>query len=195
MKVIIASNNKHKVDEIQKILRPFGFETYSLSESGIDVEIDETGTTFEENSMIKARAILDMTGEITLADDSGLIVDYLGGAPGVYSARYAGDDASYDDNNKKLVRELDGVPEEKRSARFVSVITMLFPDGREIVARGEVEGVIGTKELGSNGFGYDPLFIVPEKSCTFAELTESEKNSISHRARALVSLRKSLEKK
>ena len=187
---ILASSNKHKLEEIQEILKAFDFELLTLAEVGLgDLEIIEDGETFEANSYIKAKTVMDLKHMITIADDSGLEVDYLGGAPGVYSARYAGEHVSYADNNKKLLEALNGVPSEARSARFVTVITMLFENGEKIVARGEVSGIIGTELKGNSGFGYDPLFYVPEIGKTFAECTSEEKNKLSHRANALVKLR------
>ena len=195
-KAILASSNKHKLEEIQEILKEFDYELLTLSDVGLgDLEIIEDGETFEENSYIKAKTVLDLKKVITIADDSGLEVDYLNGAPGVYSARYAGDHVSYSDNNKKLLEALIGVPEEDRTARFVTVITMLFENGEKIVARGEVEGIIGTELKGNGGFGYDPLFYVPEIGKTFAECTSDEKNKLSHRANALVQLKEILSKR
>jgi XTP/dITP diphosphohydrolase len=193
-KVIIASNNKHKIDEIKDILKDFGFELISLREAGIDVEVEEDGKTFEENAFKKADEIMKLRGEICLSDDSGLEVDVLGGAPGVMSARFAGEHGNDKKNNEKLLELLREVPQEKRSARFVSVISMVSPQGKEIMAKGYVEGRIGYEERGNNGFGYDPLFIVPELNKTYAELTAEEKNSISHRSRALQELKGKLEK-
>ncbi len=193
---ILASSNKHKLEEIQKILSEFDFELLTLAEVGLgDLEIIEDGETFEANSYIKAKAVMDLKQMITIADDSGLEVDYLHGAPGVYSARYAGEHVSYSDNNKKLLEALKGVPSEKRTARFVTVITMLFENGDKIVARGEVMGIIGTELKGNSGFGYDPLFYVPEIGKTFAECTPEEKNKMSHRANALIKLKALLEEK
>ncbi len=192
-KAILASSNKHKLEEIQTILSEFDYELLTLNEVGLgDLEIIEDGETFEENSYIKAKAVMDLKKIVTIADDSGLEVDYLEGAPGVYSARYAGDHVSYSDNNKKLLEALSGVPEAKRTARFVTVITMLFENGEKIVARGEVKGIIGTELKGDGGFGYDPLFYVPEIGKTFAECTSEEKNRLSHRANALVELKEIL---
>lgn len=195
MKMILASSNKHKLDEIMAITKDFGIDLMTMMDAGLgDMDIEENGSTFEENSYIKAKAVVDATGMAAIADDSGLEVDHLNGGPGVYSARYSGIEKDYDANNKKLMLELQGVPDDQRTARFVSVITMLWPDGKQIVVRGEIEGLIGYKEIGSNGFGYDPLFIVPSKGKTFAELTADEKNSISHRANALFKLREELAK-
>ena len=192
-KVVLASNNQHKLEEMKIILSDLGYSVVSMSEAGLtDFEIIEDGSTFEENSTIKAKAVLAELGEITIADDSGLMVDYLDGDPGIYSARYAGEDVSYADNNKKLLSVLEGVPFLERKARFVSVITMLFPNGEEIVTRGEIEGNISLQESGENGFGYDPLFYIPELKKTFAELTSDQKNEMSHRARALKQLKEKL---
>lgn len=189
-RAILASSNKHKLEEIQEILKAFDFELLTLAEVGLgDLEIIEDGETFEDNSYIKAKTVMDLKRMITLADDSGLEVDYLQGAPGVYSARYAGDHVSYEDNNKKLLDALKGVSKENRTARFVTVITMLFENGDKIVARGEVSGIIGTELKGNSGFGYDPLFYVPEIGKTFAECTSEEKNKMSHRANALMALK------
>ena len=192
-KVILASNNNHKLKEMKKILSDFNYEVVTMEEAGlINYEIVEDGETFEENSLIKAKTILKELGEITIADDSGLMVEYLDGEPGVYSARYAGEEVSYEDNNKKLLGVLEGASFLERKAKFVSVITMLFPSGDEIVVRGEIEGNIALTESGENGFGYDPLFYIPELKKTFAELSSEEKNEISHRARALKILKDKL---
>ncbi|MGB3366792.1 MAG: XTP/dITP diphosphatase [Acidaminobacteraceae bacterium] len=192
-RMILASGNAHKLEEIMEITKEFGIELVSMSDAGlVDFDIEENGDTFEENSMIKAKAVVDKLGEATIADDSGLMVDYLDGAPGIYSARYSGEDKNYDANNKKLLKELSGVPMEKRTARFVSVITLLTPEGRSLVVRGEIEGVISEGEIGGNGFGYDPLFYIPSKGKTFAELNSNEKNEISHRANALIKLKSEL---
>ncbi len=189
-KAILASSNQHKLEEIQAILSEFDYELLTLDQVGLgDLEIIEDGETFEENSLIKAKAVSELKGMITLADDSGLEVDHLNGAPGVYSARYAGEPTDNAANNKKLLEALNGVSEPERGARFVTVITMLFEDGEKIVVRGEVEGVIGTEEKGTGGFGYDPLFYVPSIGKTFAECAPEEKNQLSHRARALIQLK------
>jgi XTP/dITP diphosphohydrolase len=191
MDIIAATQNTHKIDEIQAIVRDYGMTVTSRHDAGIDdFEIEETGNTFEENSYIKAKTILYMTDKPVIADDSGLEVDYLNGEPGVYSARYAGvDGASADSaNNRKLLAKLQDVPEAERTARFVSVITLLFPDGREISVRGECEGRIAFELMGDNGFGYDPLFIPDGYEESFAQIHIDEKNKISHRARALQKL-------
>lgn len=185
-RVILASRNKGKLREIHAILEKFGMETISRDDAGLPTfEVEETGTTFEENSFIKAKAILDIAHTITIADDSGLEVDALGGAPGVYSARYAGEGCTPADNNEKLLRELRDVPEAERGAAFVSVITMLFPNGDKLVARGECRGHIATRLRGEGGFGYDPLFIPDGENRSFGEMSSEEKNHISHRARSL----------
>lgn len=191
-RIIIASNNSHKVDEIKEILKDFPYEVVSLKEAGIDVEVEENGKTFIENARIKATAIVNLTGEAALADDSGLEVYALNGEPGVYSARYSGEHGNYKKNNLKLLDNMKDIPKDKRGARFTCAMVFLTPENVEIIAEGHVEGVIGFEEKGSNGFGYDPLFIVPELNKTFAELTSEEKNAISHRGRALADLKKKL---
>ena len=184
MKVILASKNAHKLEELSAILGQLGFEIALESEYGLDIEVEETGTTFEENSRLKAEAVMRASGMPVLADDSGLMVDALGGAPSVYSARY-GHKSSDAERTAYLLENMIDVPDEARTAKFVCVITCLWPDGRKIVARGECPGRILHEVHGSNGFGYDPVFFVPEKGKTFAELLPGEKNAISHRARAL----------
>lgn len=182
MKIAIATNNPGKLREIRAILGGFFDEALSLSDLGIDIDIEETGTTLTENALIKARTIRDLTGLPALADDSGLMVDALGGAPGVYSARYAGEEHDDKKNNALLLKNLEGKP---RDAKFCSVIALCYPDGRELTAEGSVEGTILEEERGKGGFGYDPLFFSPELGKTFAEATPEEKNSVSHRSRAL----------
>ena len=187
--MIAASSNAHKIKEIQSIMSKFGVKVVSRKEAGVpEFEIEEDGETFEENSLKKAEAIMKATGKLTVADDSGLMVDYLGGAPGVYSARFAGEECDDEKNNEKLLKHLEGLPAEDRKAKFVSVITLMFPDGNTIVARGECPGRIIETPTGENGFGYDPLFVPDGLSKTFAQLSDKEKNSISHRARALEKL-------
>lgn len=190
--VILASNNQHKLKEIHEILSDFEFDLISMKDAGLDMDIEENGTTFEENSFIKAKEVLKVSNKIVIADDSGLEVFALNNAPGVYSARYAGLECSDDENNKKLLKAMASVPSDQRQARFVSVITMLFPDGRKLVARGEVLGDIAYEEKGDDGFGYDPLFIY-EKGKTFAEISGDKKNKISHRSRSLMKLKELLE--
>ena len=193
MRIIAATKNKHKIEEIQAITKEFGMEVISRAAAGVpDIEIEEDGDTFEKNSEKKAREIMELCGEITIADDSGLMVDALGGAPGVISARFAGEDGNDLKNNEKLLALLSDVPPETRTARFVSVITMVYPNGRKIVARGECEGHMIYQPKGSNGFGYDPLFVPLGYDRTFAELSGTEKNLISHRAIALQNLRMKL---
>ncbi|WP_432408022.1 XTP/dITP diphosphatase [Wukongibacter sp. M2B1] len=195
IRMILASQNKHKLEEIRDILEDLNIDLISMDEAGLgDLKIVEDGETFEENSMKKAVTVMERTNTIAIADDSGLSVDYLKGSPGVYSARFAGEDATDDDNNKKLLKMLDGVPTKERSGKFVSVISVAFPDGRKVSVRGECNGVIGLEEKGTNGFGYDPLFIVPEYEKTFAEIGSEMKNRISHRAKALEKFRKELKR-
>ncbi len=195
-RVILASRNKGKLREIHAILEKFGMETVSRDDAGLPTfEVEETGETFEENSFIKAKAISDITHAITIADDSGLEVDALNGAPGVYSARYAGEGCTPADNNEKLLRELQDVPEGKRGAAFVSVITMLFPNGDKLIARGECRGHIAFELRGDGGFGYDPLFIPDGESRSFGEMSADEKNRISHRARSLQILEKMIQER
>lgn len=184
-RIIFATGNQGKMKEIKEILGDLGMEVVSMKEAGVQADIDENGTTFEENAQIKARAICEMTGEITLADDSGLEIDYLNKEPGIYSARYMGEDTSYHIKNANLVERLAGVPDEERTARFVCAIAAAFPDGSVKTVRGTMEGRIGYEEKGTNGFGYDPIFFLPEYGCTSAELSMEEKNKISHRGKAL----------
>lgn len=196
MIIVAATQNKHKIEEISAITKPLGMEIISRQEAGVpDFEVVEDGDTFEENSEKKARAIMEACGQITIADDSGLMVDALGGAPGVYSARYAGEDGNDAKNNVKLLAMMSDVPMEQRTAKFVSVITMVYPDGETLVARGECRGHIIFEEKGDNGFGYDPLFVPEGFTKTFAELTGEEKNKISHRASALRELERLLKER
>lgn len=185
-KLLLASNNKNKLREFKEILEPLGFEVKSQSEEGIDLEPEETGTTFEENSYIKAKALYDEAHCAVVADDSGLEVDYLGGEPGVYSARYGGD-VPHTEKCRIILEKLSGVPDEKRTARFVAVITYINEAGESVQFRGTIEGSIGYEPRGTNGFGYDPIFMVGDKST--AELDPDEKNKISHRGKALVALK------
>ncbi len=191
MKIIAATKNKNKIREIHKIFSPLGFDVITQSEAGIDIDVEETGNTFEKNALIKARAVAMLCDDYVLSDDSGLCIDALGGKPGVYSARYAGDGASDSDKINKVLSELDG--EQNRRARFVSSMAFIFPDGTEITARGEVIGRILSEPRGENGFGYDPIFFSDELGKTFAEATMEEKNSVSHRSRALLALYNKLE--
>jgi len=193
-KFVLASGNEHKLIEIEKVLKSFGIEIVKMSEVGLgDLEIIEDGETFEENSFIKAKEVMERTGLPTIADDSGLMVDYLDGAPGVYSARFAGENVTYEDNNDKLLEVLKDVPENERGSKFVTVMTLLFPSGDKIVARGEIDGKILKQREGEKGFGYDPLFYVEEYGKTFAEMSLELKNKISHRGKALVNLKDQLE--
>ena len=192
--IIAASQNKHKIAEIEAITGALGYRVISRDDAGLPPdEIEEDGKTFEENSFKKARVIMEMCGKPTIADDSGLMVDFLDGAPGVYSARFAGEECDDAANNAKLLSLLQGLPMEKRTAKFVSVITLLFPDGRKLVARGECPGRILEEGRGSGGFGYDPLFLPDGADLTFAQMGPEEKNRISHRARALAELERQLE--
>lgn len=196
MVIVAATQNKHKIEEIEAITKPFGMEIISRSEASVpEFEIDEDGDTFEYNSEKKAREIMKVCGKITIADDSGLMVDALNGEPGVYSARFAGEPCDDKKNNQKLLSLLAAVPPEKRTARFVSVITLVYPTGEKIVARGECDGHILYEEVGSHGFGYDPLFVPDGFTQTFAQLPAVTKNQISHRGKALEQLRQILEAK
>ena len=186
MKVVLASKNKHKLVEISKITEKFGIELILQSEIGIDLDVEETGTTFEENSYIKAEAVMKATGLPALADDSGIAVDALNGEPGIYSARYGFDD-SLDDWGRLLLllKNTEHVPDGQRQAQFVCVITMVTPDGRTIQARGEIHGELLREARGENGFGYDPIFYYPPFGKSTAEMDPEEKNAVSHRGNAL----------
>ena len=185
-RIIFATTNENKMKEIREILSDFPVEIFSLKEAGIKADIDENGSSFEENAAIKAEAIEKMTGAIVLADDSGLEIDYLNGEPGIYSARYMGEETSYHVKNAHLIERLKGVPDEQRTARFVCCVAAAFPDRETAVVRGTIEGRIGYKEEGENGFGYDPIFYVPEYGCTTASMSSEAKNAISHRGKALI---------
>ena len=184
-KIIFATGNEGKMREVRMILQDLGVEILSLKEAGIAADVEENGTTFEENAVIKATEIMKMCGEIVLADDSGLEVDALNKEPGIYSARYMGHDTSYHIKNKSLIDRLEGKSGEERNARFVCVIAAACPDGRVFTTRGTMEGQIGYEERGENGFGYDPIFYLPEYGCYSAELPLEEKNKLSHRGKAL----------
>ena len=184
-KIVFATSNEGKMREIREILKDLGVEVLSLKEAGVHVDIVEDGDTFEANAVIKAKAVWEKTGGIVLADDSGLEIDYLNGEPGVYSARYMGEDTSYDIKNWNLIHRLNGVAEEERTARFVAVIAGVLPDGRVVTTRGTMEGFIAYEPAGAGGFGYDPVFFVPEYKKTFGQLTAEEKAAISHRGKAL----------
>ncbi len=186
MKVVLASKNPHKLVEIRQITDRFGFELILQSELGVDLEVEETGTTFEENSMLKAKAVMQATGLPAIADDSGICVDALGGQPGIYSARYGFDD-SLDDRGRLqlLLKNTQAVPDGQRQAQFVCVITFMTPDGACIQARGEIHGELTRAPQGENGFGYDPIFYYPPMGKTTAQMSAQEKNRVSHRANAL----------
>ena len=191
-KIIFATGNKDKMREIREIMADCDVEITSMKEAGIDVDIVEDGTTFEENALIKARAIAAYTDAIVLADDSGLEIDALNKEPGVYSARYMGEDTSYTIKNQNLIERLDGVEKEKRTARFVCAIAAVLPDKRELVTRQTMEGYIGWEPEGENGFGYDPIFWLDDYGCTSAEISPEEKNSLSHRGKALRAVRQQI---
>lgn len=184
-KIIFATGNQGKMKEIREILADLDAEILSLKDAGITADIVENGNSFEENAQIKAKAICELTGEIVLADDSGLEVDYLNKEPGIYSARYMGEDTSYHIKNVSIIQRLEGVPDEQRTARFVCAVAAAFPDGTVKTVRESMEGRIGYEEKGENGFGYDPIFYLPEYGCTSAEISMEEKNKISHRGKAL----------
>lgn len=201
-KIIFATGNKNKMTEIRMILADLGAEILSQKEAGIEADVMEDGSTFEENAMIKAAAIAEIARKmpeykntVVLADDSGLEIDYLNKEPGIYSARYMGEDTSYDIKNNELLRRLEGVPDEKRTARFVCAIAAAFPDGTSEVLRGTMEGIIGHEIKGDNGFGYDPIFFLPEYRCTSAELPPEKKNELSHRGEGLRKMRRILEER
>lgn len=195
-KIIFATGNENKMKEIRMILADLGMPILSMKEAGISVDVVEDGTTFEENALIKATEIAkEVDNCIVLADDSGLEIDYLNGEPGIYSARYAGENTSYDIKNNLLLERLTGVPDEERTARFVCAIAAAFPDGTYEIVRGTIEGRIGYEIAGENGFGYDPIFYVPEYGCTTAEMDPEMKNKLSHRGNALRAMRAIMEKK
>lgn len=199
MKVVVATGNEGKAKEIREIWQDMDAQVVTMKEAGFVVEAEENGSTFLENAIIKAKAVAKETVKsskwkdaVVIADDSGLAVDALGGEPGVYSARYLGTDTSYREKIADLVKRLEGVPDEKRSARFVCVVAAVYPDGKIVTAEGVMEGRIGYEEKGENGFGYDPIFYLPEYQCTSAQLSPEEKNRISHRGRALCAMREKL---
>lgn len=194
-RIVFATGNANKMKEIRMILSDIGYEIVSMKEAGVSADIVEDGATFEENAMIKAQAIAKLLPEdIILADDSGLEIDYLNKEPGVYSARYMGEDTSYDIKNQSLIDRLDGVPKEQRTARFVCAIAAVLPDGTTRQTRGTIEGYIGWEPAGENGFGYDPIFYVDEFGCSTAQLSPEQKNMVSHRGRALRAMREELAK-
>ena len=193
-RIVFATGNQGKIKEIRMIMEDSGYEVVSMKDAGIDPEIVENGATFEENALIKAQTVAKYTKDIVMADDSGLMVDALDGEPGIYSARYLGEDTPYSEKNADIIRRLTGLKGEARSARFICAIAAVLPDGREITTSAAIEGVIGYEEKGSNGFGYDPIFFVPEYQKTTAELSEEEKNQISHRGKALRLMKEELKK-
>lgn len=192
MRIIFATGNAGKMREIREIMADMDVEILSMKEAGIEIEIAEDGTTFEENALIKAKAVAACTDAIVLADDSGLEVDYLNKEPGVYSARYMGEDTSYEIKNQAILDRLSGVPKEQRTARFVCAIAAVLPDKSALVTRETIEGYIGERPAGANGFGYDPIFYVDEYHCSTAELSEEAKNAISHRGKALRAMKELL---
>ncbi len=194
-RIIFATGNEGKMREIRKILGDMDLEICSMKEAGIQIDIAEDGRTFEENAVIKAKAVATQTDDIVLADDSGLEIDHLNKEPGIYSARYLGEDTPYAVKNRNLLDRLTGVPDEKRTARFVCAIAAVMPDGEVITTHGVIEGRIGYEEKGSNGFGYDPIFYVPEYGCSTAELSDEQKNQISHRGKALEAMKSELKKR
>lgn len=194
-KIVFATGNEGKMREVRMILEDISLPVLSMKEAGIEAEIEENGKTFEENAAIKAKAVQKLSGGLVLADDSGLEIDYLNGEPGIYSARYMGEDTSYRVKNQNLIDRLAGVKDEDRTARFVCAIAAAFPNGEVLTTRGTIEGRIGYEEKGTNGFGYDPIFYLPEYGCSTAELEPSEKNSISHRGRALRLMRELLKER
>ena len=194
-RIIFATGNAGKLKEIREILDDLDCQICSMKEIGIDIPIEENGKTFEENAIIKAKAVAAACGELVLADDSGLVIDYLNGEPGIYSARYLGEDTSYSIKNAHLIQKLEGVPDDQRTARFVCVIAAAFPEGEVLTTYGEIEGRIGYQEKGTNGFGYDPIFYLPAYGKTTAELSKREKNNISHRGEALRRMKEELRKR
>lgn len=186
MRIVFATGNANKVREIKAILADLNMEVLSMKEAGVYAEAEENGTTFAENAMIKAKDIAAKVSDaIVMADDSGLVVDALNGEPGIYSARYLGEDTPYSIKNANIIERLEGIPVEGRSARFVCAIAAVLPDGRVLSTEGTIEGYIGYEERGNGGFGYDPIFMVPEYGCSTAELSAEAKNAISHRGKAL----------
>ena len=183
--IILATNNKSKVKEISEMMSGSDITFESLADAGINVEVEETGTTFEENALLKAREICKLSGKPTISDDSGLEIDALDGAPGIYSSRFMGEDTSYDIKNNALIEKLENVADPDRTARFRCCMALVLPDGREFVTEGVMEGIIAREPKGINGFGYDPILFIPEYNRTSAELSSEEKNNISHRGEAL----------
>ncbi|MDD5944103.1 MAG: XTP/dITP diphosphatase [Clostridia bacterium] len=193
-RIIIATSNEGKMKEFRALLSHKDVEIVSMKEAGIDIDIDENGTTFEENAAIKAKTVCDYSGCLCLSDDSGLVIDYLGGEPGIYSARYLGHDTPYEEKNRIIIDRLKGVPEENRTARFVCAVAAAFPDGRVLTVKDTFEGRIADEPAGCGGFGYDPIFFFPPAGMTSAEMTAEEKNAVSHRGKALRKMVALLEK-
>lgn len=193
-KIIFATSNEGKMKEIRDILKDLEIELLSLKDAGLDLEIEENGTTFEDNAIIKAKYVMELTGEMVLADDSGLEVDYMDKAPGVYSARFLGENTSYDIKNQYIIDQLATAREEERSARFVCVIAFAVPGCEIVTRRADIDGVIGKEIVGGNGFGYDPIFFLPEYQCTTAQLSPEQKNVISHRGKALEAMKEEIKK-
>ena len=193
--MIFATGNMGKMKEIKAILGDIGEEILSMKEAGIDMDIVEDGSTFEENAIIKAKAVMERTGQLALADDSGLEIDALNKEPGIYSARYMGEDTPYEIKNRNLIERMKGVKGKDRSARFVCVIAAAFPDGEIITTRGTIEGVIAEEPAGENGFGYDPIVYVPEYGMTTGQMDPDAKNAISHRGKPLTAMKKILEER
>ncbi|MCR4896566.1 MAG: RdgB/HAM1 family non-canonical purine NTP pyrophosphatase [Lachnospiraceae bacterium] len=194
-RLVFATGNEGKMREIREIMEGSGYEILSMKEAGAVVDPEENGSTFGENALIKARALAEILPEdIVMADDSGLVIDVLNGEPGIYSARYMGRETPYSEKNAELIRRVDAFPEDQRTARYVCAIAAILPGGKELLTEGTLEGVIAHEQRGTYGFGYDPIFYVPELGCTTGEIPETEKNKISHRGRALEMMKAELEK-
>lgn len=191
-RIVFATGNAGKVREVQAILADMGMEVLSMKEAGISIDIEENGTTYEENALIKAREVAKYTDAIVMADDSGIEIEYMDNGPGIFSARFLGEDTSYTIKNNYIIQKLDGVPDEKRTARYVCAIAAVLPNGKELTTRGVFEGRIGYEEVGENGFGYDPIFYVPKFGKTTAQLSSEEKNQVSHRGIALEAMKAQL---
>ena len=191
-RIVFATGNEGKMREIRMIMADIGIPVVSMKEAGVSADIEENGKTFEENAVIKAKTVMELTGEMAMADDSGLEIDYLGGAPGIYSARYMGEDTPYSIKNAALIEKLSEAQGEERSARFVCAIACVMPDGTTLTSLGVMEGRIDHEIKGENGFGYDPIFYLPEYGCTSAEITPEKKNELSHRGKALREMKEKL---
>ena len=195
IEILFATSNAGKAKEVQAMFSDLDVDVKTLREEGIDIEIEENGQTFAENALIKAKAIAGMTDKIVLADDSGLVVDYLNGEPGIYSARYMGEDTSYHIKNARILERMEGVPDDQRTARFVCAMAAIMPGGEVICTEGIMEGLIGYEMKGTNGFGYDPIFYLPEYGMTSSEISPEKKNEISHRGKALRKMQDELKKR